>query len=449
MQNTVNLGVASNSTVVSCQDILSLYAASSAPNASRADVATCLFNIVDNGSKGESKYAKYIYSSVGAALVLLAAVGLLLFVYHRRRKRKIAKQKREVELSKEKLGKANSNLTWYTLDEMKRFTNNFARTNIVGTGGFGNVYKGTLADGTEIAVKRFKNCSPAGDDEFFHEIEMISTVKHRNLVPLRGCCVDKTDLAGHQRIIVYDYMPNGNLSDHLFSRKTDMDWPRRQNIAIGIVRGLAYLHQEIQPAIIHRDIKPSNVLLDANWNARVADFGLAKFTPEGATHVSTRVAGTHGYVAPEYVLYGQLTEKSDVYSLGIVLLELFTGKKNFDVTKNPEDSILVTDWAWSLIKQGRVEDVIDPNMHNLGPPDVVERFILLALLCSHPQVPFRPTMDQVLKIMENDRPLPSIPDRPLPYSVGIVDIERSVGGSGALSSGSGFQSFSSHGSSIR
>lgn len=440
---------AANGSISTCSDIMSMYAASTAPKNSRADVARCLFNIESLNKKQESVHANYIYGCVGAIVTLLLLLGLLFFLYMRHWQRKMAEKKLDLEVSKEKMAKSNSNLVWFTMDEIKAATSNFSKNNIVGSGGFGNVYKGTLPDGAQIAVKRFKNCSAAADDEFFHEVEVISSVKHRNLVPMRGCCVDKSDLAGHQRIIVYDYMPNGSLHDHLFAKKTTLDWPRRQNIALGIVRGLAYLHQEVQPAIIHRDIKANNILLDANWNARVADFGLAKFTPDGATHVTTRVAGTHGYVAPEYVMYGQLTEKSDVYSLGIVLLELFTGKKILSPVHDSQGNFLISDWAWSLVKQGRIVDALDPSMDNLGPPEVVERFLLLALLCSHPHLFCRPTIDQVLKIMENDQPMPLIPERPLAYTAGISDIEKAVGVSGSLSSGSGFQSFSSHGSLLR
>ncbi|MCO5601569.1 hypothetical protein L7F22_055692 [Adiantum nelumboides] len=447
-QTTINhLSDSSSGSINSCQDVMSLYASASAPNSSHDDVAQCLFNIADFSADGGANHMKYVYGGVGAAVTLLLVLGVALFFYIRRRKLIEARNKQEVETSKEKMAKSNSNLRWFTMAEIKAATNNFSRHNIVGTGGYGNVYRGTLDDGSEIAVKRFKNVSAAGDEEFFHELEVISSVRHRNLVALQGCCVDKTEVVGHQRIIVYDYMPNGSLHDHLFLKKSKMDWLRRQNIALGIVRGLSYLHQEVQPAIIHRDIKASNILLDANWNARVADFGLAKFTPEGATHVTTRVAGTQGYVAPEYVLYGQLTEKSDVYSFGVLLLELFTGRAILKTVPNAgEGSVLITDWVWSLVKQGKVLEALDPEMDDLGPSEIMERFILLALLCAHPQVPFRPTLDRVLKIMENDQPLPPLPDRPLAYTVDISDIEHVVGGPDALSSGSGFQCFSSRGS---
>lgn len=443
----------SNGTINNCQDIMSLYASSSVPNASRVDVAQCLFNIADfsaDSDDSNSNRLKYIFGGVGAAVTLFLVLGLALFFYARQRRLKAALNKQEVERSKEKMAQWNSNLIWFTMDQIKAATNNFSRHNVVGTGGYGNVYRGTLMDGSIVAVKRFKNVSAAGDDDFFHEVEVISSVRHRNLVALRGCCVDKSDLVGHQRIIVCDFLPNGSLHDHLFAKNSKMDWPRRQNIALGMARGLSYLHQEVQPAIIHRDIKASNILLDANWNACVADFGLAKFTPFGATHLTTRVAGTQGYVAPEYVLYGQLTEKSDVYSFGILLLELFTGRATLKAESiEGGGMMLITDWAWTLVKRGKVLDALDPEMGNLGPPEVVERFILLALLCAHPQVPFRPTLDQVIKIMENDQPMPAIPDRPVAYTADISDVERAVGGSDALSSGSGFHSFSSHGSCFK
>ncbi|KAI5084737.1 hypothetical protein GOP47_0000906 [Adiantum capillus-veneris] len=431
-------GTSSGRSINSCQDTVALYAASTATNVTHGQVAACLFNIADFDASSDVDELKYIYGGVGAAIGLFIVFGLLLSLYLHHRKGKSTKGSRAAELRTETLSTSNSALVWFTLNEIRAATGNFSRQNMVGMGRYGNVYKGKLPNGSVVAVKRFKNCSPMGNDDFFHEIEVISSVRHRNLVGFIGGCVDRTDVTGYQRIIVCEYMPNGSLYDHLFVKRTPMDWPRRQNIAMGIVRGLAYLHQEVQPAIIHRDVKASNILLDANWNAKVADFGLAKFRPEGASHLTTRVAGTQGYVAPEYVLYGQVTEKSDVYSFGIVLLELLTRRKNLRgaVTERP---MLVSDWAWCLVKQGKVMDVIDAEMDRVGPLEVVERFVLLALLCAHPQVPFRPTLDEVLKIMENDQPLPPLPERPVPYTIQVAE-------QGSMSRGSGFQSFSSYGS---
>ncbi|GFZ13687.1 receptor-like kinase in in flowers 3 [Actinidia rufa] len=245
-----------------------------------------------------------------------------------------------------------------------------------GRGGYGNVFKGVLPDGSEVALKRFKNCSVSGDATFAHEVEVIASVRHVNLVALRGYCTATTPYEGHQRIIVCDLMRNGSLHDHLFGmRERKLSWPIRQKIALGTARGLAYLHYGAQPGIIHRDIKASNILLDEKFEPKVADFGLAKFTPEGMTHLTTRVAGTMGYVAPEYALYGQLTERSDVYSFGVVfLLELLSGKKALMAVSEGQPS-LVTEWAWSLVRKGRALDVIEDGMPDLGPPEVVEKYV--------------------------------------------------------------------------
>lgn len=338
---------------------------------------------------------------------------------------------------------ASTTLIKFTFEEIKASTKNFSRDSIIGKGGYGNVYSGKLRDGSEVALKRFKNCSAGGDASFAHEVEVIASVRHVNLVALRGYCTATTQMEGHQRIIVCELMKNGSLHDHLFgSEGTKLSWPVRQNIAVGTARGLAYLHYGAQPKILHRDIKASNILLDENFEAKVADFGLARFTPEGMTHVSTRVAGTLGYVAPEYALYGQLTEKSDVYSFGVVLLELLSGKKAF-LSSDGGQNTLLTDWAWSLVRKGKPLDVIEDGMEDLGPKEVMEKFVLIAVLASHPQLHARPTMDQIVKILETDLAVPTIPERPLPLVANMDEIEKSISssGSGQLSSCSGYQQF--------
>ncbi|KAK0575887.1 hypothetical protein LWI29_008703 [Acer saccharum] len=174
------------------------------------------------------------------------------------------------------------------------------------------------------------------DEDFSNEVEIISNIRHRNLLSLRGCCVACDNLKGKRRFLVYDFMPKGSLSDHLSESHTrsQLTWPHRKKIILDVARGLAYLHYGLKPAIYHRDIKPTNILLDSDLNARVADFGLAKQSLEGQSHLTTRVAGTHGYLAPEYALYGQLTEKSDVYSFGIVMLEIMSGRKVLDISNS-------------------------------------------------------------------------------------------------------------------
>ncbi|CAN1765703.1 Probable LRR receptor-like serine/threonine-protein kinase RKF3, partial [Linum perenne] len=384
-----------------------------------------------------------VSAACGVGLLLIIVIGW--FCLARRRKLNKRKEKEdELEIG------LDAGLVKFDYEEIRKATDDFSIDNIVGKGGFGNVYRGEMIDGTEVAVKRFKNCSAAGGDaSFAHEVEVIASVRHVNLVALRGYCIATTSMEGHQRIIVCELMKNGSLHDHLLagneSRK--LSWPVRQKIALGTAKGLAYLHYGAQPGIIHRDIKASNILLDDNFEAKVADFGLAKFNPEGMTHLSTRVAGTMGYVAPEYALYGQLTERSDVYSYGVVLLELLSGKKalfKLDDEDSATQPCLLTDWAWSLVKEGRGLDVVEDGMPELAAPDVLERYVLVAVLCSHPQLYARPTMDQVVKMLETELVVPSIPQRSIPLVSEMDDIERSVSstsGSGQLFSPSGYHSF--------
>ncbi|XWS36250.1 hypothetical protein CRYUN_Cryun20dG0069300 [Craigia yunnanensis] len=415
--------------------------------------ASCLLSVdLSDNSKGKNKKTGVIVGVViGVGVGLAVLIGGSWFLYRKYQDSKRKKRRERIRnLEMGSLGGSglgsiseSTNLVKFTFDEIKKATRNFSRDNIIGRGGYGNVYKGYLPDGSEVALKRFKNCSASGDTSFTHEVEVIASVRHVNLVALRGYCTATTPFEGHQRIIVCDLMKNGSLHDHLFgSMEGRLSWPIRQKIALGTARGLAYLHYGAQPVIIHRDIKASNILLDEKFEAKVADFGLAKFAPEGMTHLSTRVAGTMGYVAPEYALYGQLTERSDVYSFGVVLLELLSGKKALTMSDENQPS-LVADWAWSLVKNERALDVIEDGMPKLGPPEVLEKYVLIAVLCSHPELQCRPSMDQVVKMLETDISVPSIPERPIPLVAHIDDIEGSISssGSGQLSSTAGYHMF--------
>lgn len=432
-----------------CTAYPSIYAAAFANRFGPTDhgTAECLFNfnfLNSSNSSGHQRKIVVWVVVIFCVVLLFLGFGGFWFIWRKKqnKKRKISGRE-ETSLAMESINQSTT-LVRYTFDDIRQATKNFSRDNIVGRGGYGNVYKGVLQDGSEVAMKRFKNCSISGDATFAHEVEVIASVRHVNLVALRGYCTATTPLEGHQRIIVCDLMRNGSLHDHLFGMTADkLSWPVRQKIALGTARGLAYLHCGVQPGIIHRDIKASNILLDENFEPKVADFGLAKFTPEGMTHLSTRVAGTMGYVAPEYALYGQLTERSDVYSFGVVFLELLSGKKAL-MAVNQGESLLVTEWAWDLVRKGRALDVIEDGMPDLGPPEVLEKYVLVAVLCSHPQLYARPTMDQVVKILDMDLPMPSIPERPIPLIANIDDIEKSMSssGSGNLSTAGGYQPYS-------
>ncbi|KAL2643740.1 hypothetical protein R1flu_011327 [Riccia fluitans] len=416
---------------VACSNFTNVYIAGVVNELGPLDpgTASCLFYIKFPKHSTGSKSVVYAVVGVLAVLFLGGVVGFLL---HRRKKKREKAKKREAHLKRTKdlLDSSkvpHSSVNWFTIEEIKKATGNFSTGNLLGSGGYGNVFKGTLKDGSVIAVKRFKNCSPSGDANFVHEVEMISSVRHKHLVAIRGCCVDSSGTVdGHQRIILYDYMPRGSLQDHLFPKNRGyvLAWATREKIAIGMAKGLAYLHHDAVPAIIHRDIKASNILLDGDFNARLADFGLAKFTPQDAYHVTTKVAGTFGYVAPEYALYGQLTEKSDVYSFGMVLLELMTGRKALSSTCDDPPHTVLSDWAWPLVKEGLWKDAIDPKMiYSSEEEKDMERFLLVALLCSHPQAHHRPTIVKVLKMLQGHLAIPALPDRPITVSSGTMDIE--------------------------
>jgi hypothetical protein len=415
--------VASND-AVECFDFVVIYAAGIVNVAGPWDeeTAQCILAVRYNPPASNRTGLFIGLGAAGAALISIAAAMIFLAVRRRRR----AAVHREFVARNNKMLKQNAAaLVWFDWTELKTATRGFSKKYLVGEGGFGSVYKGVLKDGRTIAIKRFRNCTPEGDIDFLNEVEVISKVKHRNLVVLRGCCVASTNTDGHQRMLVYDFMPNGSLADCLFEKNRPLlGWTDRRKIGIGMAKGLAYLHAEVVPQIIHRDVKANNILLDENFNARVADFGLAKLAPEDETHFTTHVAGTHGYVAPEYALYGQLTDKSDVYSFGVCLLELMSSRRALAASDSPQ-ICLVTDWAWMLMKEGRGIEVVDQAIRNTGSQEVMLRFVKVGILCAHLLVAFRPTMMEVVKMLEGDCDIPEIPDRPLPLTLDMAYNENS------------------------
>ncbi|XAR49298.1 Non-specific serine/threonine protein kinase [Bertholletia excelsa] len=393
-----------------CAGYANMYAAAFVNQAGLLDYGTmtCLFSIYFYPHGIESGNHKVVthWVPVGCALALLGMiVAVVWFLRHKwfeHLEKKRGDSTKVGSIPNLELEFLGTGLVKYTLEEMKEATRNFSRANLIGKGGYGNVYKGILPNGYEVALKRFKNCSASGDANFAHEIEVIASVQHINLVTLRGYCIATDVIGNHQRIIVCDLVHNGSLHDHLFGLKSTnrLAWPIRKKIALGTARGLAYLHNGARTSIIHRDIKVSNILLDETFEPKLADFGLAKFTPDGISHLSTKVAGTLGYVAPEYALYGQLTERSDVYSFGVVLLQLLSGKEAVVSMENGEASLLV-DWAWELMRKGKALDIIEGDMPGLEMAEVMERYVVVAILSAHPLLHARPTMEQIVNILES------------------------------------------------
>ncbi|GLT48582.1 hypothetical protein SLA2020_221990 [Shorea laevis] len=290
----------------------------------------------------------------------------------------------------------------FTYEELARATNGFSEANLLGQGGFGYVHKGILPNGKEVAVKQLKAGSGQGEREFQAEVEIISRVHHKHLVSLVGYCS-----TGSQRMLVYEFVPNNTMEFHLHGKgRPTMDWPTRVRIALGSAKGLAYLHEDCHPKIIHRDIKAANILLDFKFEAKVADFGLAKFSSDVNTHVSTRVMGTFGYLAPEYASSGKLTDKSDVFSFGVMLLELITGRRPVD-SSFMEDSLV--DWARPLLTRAaddeNFDSLADPRLQNEYNHNEMARMVACAAACVRHSARRRPRMSQIVRALEGDASL--------------------------------------------
>ncbi|XP_047959164.1 probable receptor-like protein kinase At1g11050 [Salvia hispanica] len=412
-----------NSNSTKCFYFTVLYAAGVINGFGPDDIrsAACIFGLPVSRSArsgpASHRTRRFIFGFCGG-LVGISGLVILFFIYRKwDRKKKQDVLHRDYVSSVKSIVLPNIGAKFFELRDLEQATDKFAKRNLIGQGGFGAVYRGTLPDDkTEVAVKQiFETDSAESDDDFINEALIISKIRHRNLLPLRGFCVASDRFHGKRRFLVYDYMPNGSLNDHIFIDNNNNDsflsWPQRKNIILDIAKGLAYLHYGIKPTIYHRDIKATNILLDADMKARVADFGLAKQNLEGQSHLTTRVAGTHGYLAPEYALYGQLTEKSDVYSFGILILEIMSGRRVLDASKS--ERILITDWAWELVKAGKAEEVFHGGIRREGPKGVMERFVRVGILCAHVMVALRPTIEDALRMLEGDIDIPRLPDRPL------------------------------------
>ncbi|XP_023632943.1 probable LRR receptor-like serine/threonine-protein kinase At1g29720, partial [Capsella rubella] len=292
----------------------------------------------------------------------------------------------------------------FTWRQLQAATNNFDEANKLGEGGFGSVFKGELSDGTIIAVKQLSSKSCQGNREFVNEIGMISGLNHPNLVKLYGCCVEKDHL-----LLVYEYMENNSLALPLFEKGSlKLDWAARQKICLGIARGLAFLHEGSAMRMVHRDIKTTNVLLDADLNAKISDFGLARLHEAEHSHISTKIAGTIGYMAPEYALWGQLTEKADVYSFGVVAMEIVSGKSN---TKQ-QGNVSLINWALTLQQTGDIMDIVDAMLKGEFNNNEAARMIKVALVCINSSPSLRPTMSEVVQMLEGEMEIPQVMSGP-------------------------------------
>ncbi|XP_057954586.1 probable serine/threonine-protein kinase PBL7 [Malania oleifera] len=300
----------------------------------------------------------------------------------------------------EKLQVATENgLHVFAFKQLHSATGGFSKSNVIGHGGFGSVYKGVLQDGRKVAIKFMDQAGKQGEEEFNVEVELLGRLRSPYLLALLGYCSEI-----NHKLLVYEFMTNGGLQEHLYPISGSdtvcpkLDWETRLRIALEAAKGLEYLHERVYPPVIHRDFKSSNILLDKNFHAKVSDFGLAKLGSDKAGgHVSTRVLGTQGYVAPEYALTGHLTTKSDVYSYGVVLLELLTGRVPVDVKKAPGEGVLVS-WALPrLTDREKVVQIMDPALEGQYSMKEVIQVAAIAAMCVQPEADYRPLMADVVQ----------------------------------------------------
>ncbi|XP_019439539.1 PREDICTED: cysteine-rich receptor-like protein kinase 2 [Lupinus angustifolius] len=342
--------------------------------------------------QGGGSTKKWAIIGGGVGGVSLVVILLTLFVCHRRSKKPKRAPRGDILGATELKGPLN-----YKYRDLKAATKNFSDENKLGEGGFGDVYKGTLKNGKVVAVKKLiLGQSTKMEDDFESEVKLISNVHHRNLVRLLGCCSK-----GQERILVYEYMANSSLDRFLFgNKKGSLNWKQRYGIILGTARGLGYLHEEFHVSIIHRDIKTGNILLDDDFQAKIADFGLARLLPGDRSHLSTRFAGTLGYTAPEYAIHGQLSEKADTYSYGIVVLEIISGIKSTDVKIDDDGHEYLLQRAWKLYERGMHLELVDKDLDpDEFDAEEVKKIIEIALLCTQASAAARPTMSQVVVLL--------------------------------------------------
>ncbi|KAF7818596.1 L-type lectin-domain containing receptor kinase VIII.1 [Senna tora] len=333
------------------------------------------------------------------AFVLALFAGGFIWVYSR----KIKRVKKSDSLASEIIKMPKE----FTYKELKSATKCFNANRIIGHGAFGTVYKGILPEnGDIVAVKRCSHSSQ-GKNEFLSELSIIGCLRHRNLVRLQGWCHEKGEI-----LLVYDLMPNGSLDKALFEARTPLPWPHRRKILLGVASALAYLHQECENQVIHRDVKTSNIMLDEGFNARLGDFGLARQTEHDKSPDATVAAGTMGYLAPEYLLTGRATEKTDVFSYGAVVLEVASGRrpieKDATAGKVGVSSNLV-EWVWSLHREGRLLMAADARLGGEFEEGEMRRVLLVGLACSHPDPATRPTMRGVVQMLVGEAQVPIVP----------------------------------------
>uniref|UniRef100_A0A3N7ECH6 Protein kinase domain-containing protein n=1 Tax=Populus trichocarpa TaxID=3694 RepID=A0A3N7ECH6_POPTR len=376
---------------------------------------------------GSSSKKKVLIAGLvgGIGLLLLATAILFLWFKLYRKPKAVPRVEGDILGATELRGPVN-----YSFKDLKSATKNFSEEYKLGEGGFGEVYKGVLKNERVVAVKKLAiSQSHRAKEEFEKEVKIISNVHHRNLIRLLGCCSN-----GPELLLVYEYMANSSLDNFLYGdKKGSLSWKQRFDIILGTARGLSYLHEDFHLCIIHRDIKASNILLDDDFQPKIADFGLARLLPESQSHLTTKFAGTLGYTAPEYAIYGQLSEKVDIYSYGVVVLEIMSGQKCSQANQDPDSDYLLKR-AWRLYEADMHLELVDGSMS----PDEYEteemkKIIEIALMCTQSTASLRPTMSEVVVLLKSKG---SSAQKPPPVSPPLIESFQKIRADTSTSTGS-------------
>jgi serine/threonine protein kinase len=353
--------------------------------------------------KDGTKIGLVIGLSVGGAVVLIAVFGLISFYLWKKLKK--GKEEEDGDFEEymgEDFGRGGPKK--YTYAELAHAANNFKDEHKLGQGGFGGVYRGFLKDTKSyVAIKRVSEDSHQGIKEFASEVTIISKLRHRNLVQLIGWCHERKKL-----LLVYEYMPNGSLDIHLFKKQSFLKWAVRYTIARGLASALLYLHEEWEQCVVHRDIKASNIMLDSEFNAKLGDFGLARFVDHAKGAQTTALAGTLGYMAPECSTTGRASKETDVYSFGIVALEIACGRKPINL-KAQENEIHIVDWVWGLYGRGKILEAVDPRLSGDFEEAQIKCLMIVGIWCAHPDPKNRPSIRQAIQVLNFEAPLPNLP----------------------------------------